>query len=180
MLITRRRNLSVFKRRRWDRCSVAILDESDSARSSAELIRSYPGDVTDLQDDSSNAKHLSKRRRCCGIAVLTPNTSRFSNHLHSRILQKFPFLIEMFYWIITYLFYRMTKTLSKKLFTNTVWEVAQNNGLAVLEIEQFSWLSFLFPYQEHDVQQWFMQGHSTALTSLNRVYALIHVPATVG
>ncbi len=114
------------------------------------------------------------------MAVYTPNTSRFADNVHSRILQKFPFLIEMFYWIVTYLFYRMTKVLSQQIFSESIWAVSESHGLAVLEFEQFGPLSFLFPLTEHSVQHWFMSGHQTALTILNRAYALIHIPGTVG
>ena len=96
-------------------------------------------------------------------------------------MQKFPFLMEMFYWIVTYAFYRSTALLSQAIFSKTaIWDVAQDHGLAVLEFEQFSWLSFLWPIREQDVQQWFMHGHQTFLTVLNRSYALIHIPGTVG
>lgn len=74
----------------------------------------------------------------------------------------------------------MTKVLSQQIFDETIIDVAQAHGLAVLEYEQFSWASSLFPWKEHDVQQWFMHGHQTALTVLNRAYALIHIPGTVG
>ena len=86
----------------------------------------------------------------------------------------------MFYWIVTYLFYRLTKVFAEKIFTSSIIDVAQAHGLAILEFEQFSWASFLFPWKEHDVQHWFMEGHQTALTILNRAYALIHIPGTVG
>jgi len=87
----------------------------------------------------------------------------------------------MFYWIITYAFYRCTKLFSQAIFSKTgIWEVATDHGLAILEFEQFSWLSFLWPVHERDVQQWFMHGHQTFLTVLNRSYALIHIPGTVG
>ena len=86
----------------------------------------------------------------------------------------------MFYWIITYLFYRSTKVLSQKIFTKSIIEVAQAHGLSILEFEQFSWANFLFPIKEHSVQHWFMEGHQDALTVLNRTYALIHIPGTVG
>ena len=86
----------------------------------------------------------------------------------------------MFYWIITYLFYRMTKVISAAIFTKKIIDVAQAHGLSVLDFEQFSIFSFLFPWKEVDVQQWFMNGHQDALTFLNRAYALIHIPGTVG
>lgn len=87
----------------------------------------------------------------------------------------------MFYWIVTYGFYRSTTVISQDIFSKTgIWDVAQDHGLAILNFEQFSWASFLFPIAEESVQQWFMHGHQTALTILNRFYALVHIPGTVG
>lgn len=179
MILTRRRNFQVFGKLR-DGYYQSILDESNSVISADDLSESSSDDDVDSELTFPGVKHPSTRRRCCGFAVYTPNTAQFASHLHSRILQKFPFLVEMFYWIITYLFYRMTKVLSRQIFSKSIWKVSEDHGLAVLEFEQFSWLSFLFPLQEHDVQQWFMHGHQTALTFLNRAYALIHIPGTVG
>ena len=157
-----------------------MLDESSTTSTEDLLISEPDDDDASQQTFSSTWKHRPKRRTCAGLAIYTPNTSRFADHVHSRILQKFPFLIEMFYWIITYLFYRMTKFLSQKIFSESIWQVSQDHGLAVLEFEQFSWLSFLFPFKEHQVQHWFMREHQTALTVMNRAYALIHIPGTVG
>ena len=179
MVLTRRRNFQVFGTQR-DGYYHSILDESNSVTSADDLLTAGSDDDVDSELAFSTQKHLPSRRRCCGFAIYTPSTSQFAHHLHSRILQKFPFLIEMFYWIITYLFYRMTKVLSQKIFSESIWKVPEDHGLAVLQFEQLSWLSFLFPWKEHEVQQWFMHGHQTALTILNRAYALIHIPGTVG
>jgi hypothetical protein len=86
----------------------------------------------------------------------------------------------MFYWIINYAFYRFTSLASNALFSTSIWDTAQGHGLAILEFERFSCFRFLFPVAETDVQQWFMHGHQTFLTILNRSYALIHIPGTVG
>ena len=175
MFFTRRRNFSVLGRRKS--VYVSDLDSEDSASPEDPL---WIEPAYDSEENLTTSKHQPKRRTCCGCAVYTPNTSRFSNHIHSRILQKFPFLIEMFYWIITYLFYRMTKVMSSMIFTKKIIDIAQAHGLTVLEFEQYSIFSFLFPLKEVDVQQWFMNGHQDALTFLNRAYALIHIPGTVG
>lgn len=179
MVFTRRKQFRIFRKRGSTK---SVLDDLslESARSSDELLFYDPANEDDPQDPIAASRHLPKRRRMCGMSVSTPNTSRFSNHIHSRLLQKFPFLIEMFYWVITYLFYRSTKVASKALFSEGVWDVSQENGLRVLWFEQFSFFSFLFPVREHDVQHWFMNGHQTALTFLNRFYALMHIPGTVG
>ena len=178
MFMTRRRKFQIFGKRKEDYHDSYL--DSDSSTSSDDLLYHDLDLDTDSHDGFFSTKTSPKRRRCCGLSVYTPNTSRFSDHLHSRILQKFPFLIEMFYWIITYLFYRMTKVLSQRIFTTSIIEVSQAHGLSVLEFEQFSWASILFPWKEHEVQQWFMDGHQEALTVLNRAYALIHIPGTVG
>jgi hypothetical protein len=182
MIINRKRGYRIFERRRRP---VGLLEEDpDSARSSDDLLSR---DLLDpeVEDEESSLestmKDPPKKRRCCCATIYTPNTSRFADHYHSRILQKFPFLIEMFYWIITYAFYRCTKVLTQAIFSeHGVWEVAQDHGLAILDFEQYGWLSFLWPIRELQVQQWFMHGHQTMLTILNRSYALIHIPGTVG
>ena len=183
MIITRKKSFHIFSTR--SRGYGLLDEEDDSARSSEDLLETdYK--LNDVDDSDSMASFLTmknppKQRRVCGLSVYTPNTSRFANYYHSRLLQKFPFLIEMFYWIITYAFYRCTSLTSQAIFSKTaIWDVAQDHGLAILEFEQESWLSFLWPIREVEVQKWFMNGHQTFLTVLNRSYALIHIPGTVG
>ena len=186
MFTTRRRTYQIFGKRKPG-CHDSYLDSevysesySESSSSLDELMHHDSEHDEGSEDIPSIAKHPSKRRRVCGLTLHTPNSSRFSDHVHSRIMQKYPFLVEMFYWIITYQFYRLTKIISQRMFSEAIIEVSQMNGLAILELEQFSWASLLFPWKERDVQQWFMHGHQDALTLLNRFYALVHIPGTVG
>jgi hypothetical protein len=178
MIVTRRRGYRVFNATK--RGYGLLNAKSGFARASDNIARDS-SDTDFSINVISTSKHTSKKRRCCCTTFYTPNTSRFASHYHSRLLQRFPFLIEMFYWIISYAFYRCTSILSQSAFSTTpIWDVAQDHALAVLEFEQFSWLSFLFPIPELEVQRWFMDGHQTLLTILNRSYALIHIPGTVG
>jgi len=183
MIVTRKKAFRIFHA---NNKGYGLLDEeSDSARSSDDLLEGdympYNADDSDSMASFSTMKNPPKRRLVCGLSLYTPNTSRFAHYYHSRLLQKFPFLMEMFYWIITYAFYRCTSLTSQAIFSKTgIWDVAQDHGLAILEFEQESWLSFLWPIRELEVQKWFMNGHQTFLTVLNRSYALIHIPGTVG
>lgn len=181
MFFTRRRNFPVFNRAAAQYKS--LLDFHDpSSRSSSDLFdlsdssSSGLGSVDDADDVYPPTKRplRKNRRNCCGLVVHTPNTSRFRHHWHSRLLQKFPFLNEMFYWVINYAFYRMTAVISQRIFASTgIWEVARGHGIQVLSIEKSApVVHWLFPLRERAVQQWFMGGHQTALTVLNRVYAL--------
>lgn len=180
MILTRRRGYRILGGK--DGPYRSTLDVNpDSARSSDELLSYDPENADDEQEYTASVKQLPKTRKILGMTIQTPNTSRFKNNIHSRILQRFPFLIEMFYWVINYAFYRMTAITSQAIFAKTgIWQVAEAHGIAVLEVEELSWLSFLFPVRETSVQQWFMHGHQDALTVLNRAYALIHIPGTVG
>ncbi|KAK5091843.1 hypothetical protein LTR70_001154 [Exophiala xenobiotica] len=182
MYMTRRKDFSIFGSNHGYRALPLNSTDSDSARSSDDLLYYDIDNENDAQDPVASTKRLPKRRDLWwGLKLYTPNSSRFANHVHSRLLQKFPFLIEMFYWIITYLFYRMTKVVSRAVFhQDKIWEVAQQNAARILWFEQDSPFSWMFPVKEHDVQQWFMDGHQTGLTFLNRAYALIHIPGTVG
>lgn len=176
MYMTRKRDYRVFDRPSWH---AGYLDGTADESNGYHLLSRI--DVDSDDDEVTTAKTPIKTRRTRIWSLDTTQTGRFRNNIHSRILQKLPFLIEMFYWILNYAFYRMTSVLSSTLFAGQgIWDVAQENGISILEAEQYSCLRFLFPFSEQTVQQWFIQHHPTALTILNKSYALIHIPATVG
>jgi hypothetical protein len=185
MIVTRRRNFSIFN---WSKSSNyrPLISREDSPRTSDD------SDYPNLYSPKPNPDLAPKRRRVWGLwTILTPNSSRFARHFHSRILQKYPFLIEMFYWVITYLFYRMTAYLSAVWYggNDGLWASAQDHGIALLEYEAWvtgSKSTGTDRWVEWRVQQWFLEGaikgdiRRTLLTILNRAYALIHIPGTVG
>lgn len=183
MYLTRRKGFSVFSNNNYRALPFDQSDsDSESSRSSDDLLYYDIENENDAQDPISTTKHLPKRRELWfGVTLSTPNSSRFANHYHSRILQKFPFLMEMFYWIITFFFYRLSKVTSQAVFhPDEIWAVSQDHGLAILNFEHNSFFRLLFPITEYDVQQWFLAGHQDLLTFLNRFYSLIHIPGTVG
>ncbi|RAK76477.1 phosphatase PAP2 family protein [Aspergillus fijiensis CBS 313.89] len=122
-----------------------------------------------------------KRRNCLWFTVKTPNSSRFARHFHSRILQKFPFLVEMFYWVMNYLFYSCTKAVAQSLSPagRDVVQLAQDHAIGVLNLEHNSFLSIFFPIEEADFQAFFINGHPNWMTFFNRIYSLVHIPGTV-
>lgn len=177
MFLTRRKNYSIFSGQKGFLGSIL-----DKERPSEQELLDYDSDNDDDQQQvQTRDTRRPKSRSCCGLCTVeTPNSSRFKNHIHSRLFQKFPFLVEMFYWVLNYLFYRMTTVLSNKIFAGQgIWVVSEQHGLSILEFEEFSWLSFLFPIRERDLQQWFMSGHQDFLAFLNRFYSLVHLPASM-
>ncbi|RKF78575.1 putative integral membrane protein [Golovinomyces cichoracearum] len=178
MIFTRRKNFSIFGNQSFKNYP-RDKDNNDLLASECMLVNDFPENCS---ADNLYQNNQRKKGYLCGfITIENKNSGRFSQNLHSRILRKFPFLLEMFYWIITYAFYRCTAILSQAIFSKTgIWDVARDHALSILEFEHFSLLSFLWPVHERDVQQWFMRNHQTFLTVLNRSYALIHIPGTVG
>lgn len=189
MFMTRRRRYSILDKSRLKSFYSSYLDKGDTLSDdfssfSDDLLRHSEDADSETSFQAGAATHPlkdpPKKRNCCGFSIHTPNSSRFATCYHSRILYKFPFLIEMFYWIITYLFYRLTATFADIIFNTSIIEVSQAHGLTLLEIEQFSFLSPLFPCREIDLQTWFIADHQILLACLNHFYALIHIPGTVG
>ncbi|KAI5811150.1 PAP2 superfamily-domain-containing protein [Peziza echinospora] len=128
---------------------------------------------------SSTSPETKKRRTCFSRTIMTPNTSRFANNFFSRVLNKLPFLIEIFYWVITYAAYQFSRGLGQKYFGD-IWAVAEAHGLQVLNFEHNGYLNWFFWLEEAQVQNWFlMEENAGYLTFLNRFYALVHIPGTV-
>ncbi|KAK7726469.1 hypothetical protein SLS63_007629 [Diaporthe eres] len=182
MFLTRTKNYSIFGSNQ----SYTPIIASPASGSPRTSIDSDP--IATYRTD-----HPTKTRRIFGIwTVRTPNSSRFARHFHSRILQKFPFLVEMFYWVLQFFFYRMTAHLASVYYggKDNMWETAQNHGIALLELESAMFgrnsLTGTARWIEWNVQQWFLTGARAGdfrgifLTVLNRSYSLIHIPGTVG
>ncbi|KAK7430715.1 hypothetical protein QQZ08_002759 [Neonectria magnoliae] len=177
--VTRRRNYPLKPPSNQDQGLLGRPEHRDDGDSLSddyeeqEMLSRYPV-------SSASATHPSKKRNCCGTVVYTPNTSRYANYRHSRFIQKFPFLVEMFYWAINLLFYVSVKAGSELIFaTEGIWKTAETHAVAVLDFEHKGFFSFLFPLREVDVQMFFRTKHQDMLTVLNRGYSLIHIPVTV-
>lgn len=180
MYFTRRKNFSLF------------------GKSSDETTRSLLAPASQRSSDSdyerpelASMNYAPKTRRIFGRwTIRTPNSSRFARHFHSRILQKFPFLIEMFYWAIALVLYRGTILITSHWYGGSqgLWDIAQGHGTSILEMEArvtgMGSVTDNTRWFEWRVQQWFLTGaqlgdwRGTALAILNRVYALIHIPGT--
>lgn len=183
LVLNRRRNFSIFKSRYDTGPFKACNDQSSDC-----LLNGVPDDSSYATSSSSSSDDLlcsnpytSRVDRVCGIAIDTPDTSRWADYIHSRILQKFPFLVEMFYWAVNYLFYICTKTISAYFSPAdiSVVQVAQDHGVGILHIEHDSPFGFLFPVQESDFQYFFLENHKAIMTFFNRIYSLVHIPGTV-
>ena len=139
-------------------------------------------DKDEYSSDSDDSIDASK------TGLLSPESRRTSQPpyviaIFNRILQKYPFLVEMFYWALNYVAYQLSKLTASVLYGhvkgNAVTELAQRHGISILHFEHESFFSLFFPIKEVSVQQFFLQNHLGAMTVLNQVYSLVHIPGTV-
>lgn len=160
--------------------SLIVNRRRDSSKSSNES--QYLGSYAILEEgDAYSIDNLQpKSETVCGINVKTGDSSRWAHHIHSRILQKLPFLVEMFYWSMNYLFYSVTKATAQWLSPAEIGvvEVARGHAIDILNFEHTT-ASWIFPINEADFQSFFIQNHPSILTIFNRIYSLIHIPGTV-
>lgn len=186
MYLTRAKDYSLFGRNTSPHYSpIGASPISLSPRSSLES--------ETIARRSLSLEHQPKTRRVFGTwTVRTPNSSRFARHPHSRLLQKFPFLVEMFYWALQFFFYRFTAFMAAVYYggNKQMWDIAQTHALSILEGETYMFgrgdVTGTQRWTEWNIQQWFLTGAKAGdfrglfLTILNRSYALIHIPGTVG
>lgn len=111
---------------------------------------------------------LGRRRE-----VMTPNTRVFRGRLLSRLLRRFPFLVEAWYWALIYWAYQLGRAFTAVTLVEGTVHVARRHALQLIRLEQS-----LHIFHELAVQRWFL-AHPTLLHWTNRIYSFIHIPGTI-
>lgn len=168
VIVTRRRNPN----------PLAHSPTSSPRRSEDGLLQ----DKDDYTSDSDNSSQLS-RARSQSPSLKTWTRRPYPITLFNRILAKFPFLVELFYWILNYTGYRMSKVAAASMHAQkggkAVVELAQQHGISILNFEHDSPFKAFFSPSEVHVQRFLMDNHPSIMTILNQIYSLVHIPGTV-
>ncbi|KAG7120158.1 SAM50-like protein SPAC17C9.06 like [Verticillium longisporum] len=105
--------------------------------------------------------------------ITTPNTRIHQNRLLSRLLRKFPFLVEAWYWALIYWVYQVGRAITALTLVEGTVHVARRHALQVIHVEQS-----LHIFIEIPIQQFFLQ-YPTLMHWINRIYSFIHIPGTI-
>ncbi|GKT44709.1 uncharacterized protein ColSpa_04890 [Colletotrichum spaethianum] len=105
--------------------------------------------------------------------VTTPNTRVYKDRLLSRVLRKFPFLVEAWYWALIYWVYQVGRAFTALTLNEGTVDVARKHALQLIHLEQR-----LHVFIEVPVQQYFLQM-PTVMHWINRIYSFIHIPGTI-
>ena len=161
-----------------------------------------------LSETSISSKLLSVseptwRKRTVGVLcwktqVTSPNTQVFKYYFLSRVLVKFPFLVEAWYWALVYWVsaspspslslpiltsirtntprtqvYQLGRAFTAVTMASSTVNIARTHALQVIALEQR-----LHIFNELDIQAFFLQ-HAALLLWINRIYSFIHIPGTI-
>lgn len=107
------------------------------------------------------------------LNVTTPNTAVFQDRLLSRVLQKFPFLVEVWYWALVYWTYQLARAFTALTLKDDTVDVARKHALQLIKIEEKIGI-----FWETSIQGFFLQ-HPALLTWINWTYSFIHIPGTI-
>ncbi|KIX94687.1 uncharacterized protein Z520_09733 [Fonsecaea multimorphosa CBS 102226] len=105
--------------------------------------------------------------------IQTPNTAVFRHRLLSRILHKFPFLVEAWYWALIYWVYQLGRAFTAVTLVEGTVHVARRHALQVIELEQH-----LHIFWEVPIQKFFM-SYPRLMMGINWLYSFIHIPGTI-
>ncbi|KAI9834770.1 MAG: hypothetical protein M1819_002856 [Sarea resinae] len=105
--------------------------------------------------------------------IASPNTKVFQGRFLSRTLQKFPFLVECWYWALVYWIYQIGRAFTALTLKEDTVDVAREHALWLIHTEEK-----LHIFWETGIQGFFMQ-HPFFMLWINRLYSFIHIPGTI-
>ncbi|KAG5950285.1 hypothetical protein E4U53_005301 [Claviceps sorghi] len=131
-----------------------------------------------LSVSPSSYDPFTQRRRRIKILgyerlATSPNTLVFKDRFLSRVLRKFPFLLEVWYWALIYWLYQIGRAFTALTLVEDTVDVARRHALEVIRLEQR-----LHIFYEVPIQKFFLQ-YPTVMNWINRVYSFIHIPGTI-
>ncbi|KAL2153843.1 hypothetical protein VTH82DRAFT_2518 [Thermothelomyces myriococcoides] len=161
-------------------------DDIESGRSRADkrtllphtLSRSSSSSSSTLAEDVSRKTIPRWRTRKLRFMswekdVTSPNTEVFRDRFLSRVLQRFPFLAEVWYWALIYWVYQLGRAFTALTLQESTVNTAREHGLQVVHAEQA-----LGIFIEPAVQRWFLE-RPTLMRWTNKTYSFIHIPGTI-
>jgi len=105
--------------------------------------------------------------------VATPDTRVFQGRLLSRLLRKFPFLVEAWYWAGIYWIYQIGRSITALTLVEGTVHTARRHALQLIRLEEG-----LHIFYELQIQEVFL-ARPALMHWINRIYSFIHIPGTI-
>ncbi|CAG7981645.1 unnamed protein product [Penicillium nalgiovense] len=105
--------------------------------------------------------------------VSSPNTTVYQDRLLSRLLRKFPFLVECWYWALVYWTYQLGRAFTALTLKDDTVDVARRHALQLIVIEEKLGMFWEILIQRHFLRQ------PIVMPWINWIYSFIHIPGTI-
>ncbi|KAF2434013.1 integral membrane protein [Tothia fuscella] len=128
-----------------------------------------------LLSDNVDPKWRTRELQLFGFRrnVASPNSRQFKDRWFSRVIKKFPFLQEAFYWALIYWVYQIGRAVTAVTIVEGTVHVARKHALQLIHLEES-----LHIFWEVGIQRFFLQ-YPTLMVWINRTYSFIHIPGTI-
>ncbi|GFF57243.1 hypothetical protein CNMCM6936_004429 [Aspergillus lentulus] len=155
-------------------CSPDSLESGLSSPTAKDaLLNSRSPSPTLVQLDDARWRKRQIRILSYTFEVKSPDTTVFQDRLLSRLLRKFPFLVECWYWALVYWTYQLGRAFTAVTLQEGTVDVARKHALQIIQIEKS-----LRIFWEISIQRFFLR-HSQLMSVINWVYSFIHIPGTI-
>ncbi|KLO15633.1 hypothetical protein SCHPADRAFT_824512 [Schizopora paradoxa] len=108
-----------------------------------------------------------------GATVRIPDTAKYSGRLVSRFLARFPFLMEVWYWLLTYWVYQIARAMQALTMGKGTRGIAQRHAELIIIIERALHIDIELALQK------IILTRPALLYFFNKTYAMVHIPATI-
>jgi len=108
-----------------------------------------------------------------GVTVRVPDTAKYGGRLISRFLARFPFLMEVWYWLLTYWVYQIARAMQALTMGSGTREIAQRHAEIIVALERVLHIDVELALQHYVI------AHPALLYFFNKTYAMVHIPATI-
>ncbi|KAK6908577.1 integral membrane protein [Kwoniella mangroviensis CBS 10435] len=105
--------------------------------------------------------------------VKVPSNERFGMNFFSRFLGMFPFLLEVWYWLLTYWIYQIARAIQALTMGSDFRVLAEKHARQLITIERILHIDIELGLQR------FVMNKTWLLTFFNKTYAMVHIPATI-
>ncbi|KAJ6588969.1 PAP2 superfamily-domain-containing protein [Mycena capillaripes] len=114
-----------------------------------------------------------RERVVFGRTIRSRNTAVWRNTRASRILRRFPFLVEVAYWGLVYWVYQLGRAFTALTLKDDTVAVSREHALSLVHLEKKLGI-FVEP-----AIQGYVLSRPLLLGALNRIYSFIHIPGTI-
>nr|KAK5451279.1 hypothetical protein LTR18_001298 [Exophiala xenobiotica] len=153
---------------RYNRCN----DSTD-----VEDTTAFDSPMANLEPSIPNQQGRWRQREISFLrfrrVIDTPNTGAFQTRLLSKVLLRFPFIVEIIYWALIYGVYQMGRAMLAERLSGSTVEIARHHALQVIRLEEK-----LHIFWEPAIQRFFLQ-YPGVMYWINRIYSFVHLPATI-